>query len=85
MAKPDPTSCDVKLDGVWVPVSLIAAQRRYALALKRCPARHGPAMVSASYTASVKRSLTHRRTHDGCPLIPRLHCGTASPHPNAVA
>ena len=84
MAKPDLNRCEVKIDGAWIVVSLIEAQGTHAKAEKRCPACHGRVAVAGSYTAVVKRTLTHRRVHDGCPLIPRAYSGTPSPHPEAV-
>jgi hypothetical protein len=84
MAKPDLNRCEVKVDGAWLAVNLLEAQGQHATAEKRCPSCHGRVAVAGSYTAVVKRTLTHRRTHEGCPLIPRLYCGVSSPHPNAV-
>lgn len=84
MTKPDPNRCEVKVDGAWMAVSLTEAAGTHAMAEKRCPACHGRVAITGSYAALVKRTLTHRRVHEGCPLIPRHFCGTASPHPEAV-
>ena len=84
MAKPDLNRCEVKVDGAWLAVSLVEAQGTHGTAEKHCPACHGRVAVAGSYTAVVKRTLTHRRVHDGCPLITRAYCGTPSPHPEAV-
>ena len=80
----DLNRCEVKVDGAWIVVSLIEAQGTHAKAEKRCPACHGRVSVAGSYTAVVKRTLTHRRVHDGCPMLPRYFCGTASSHPEAL-
>lgn len=84
MAKLDANRCEVKVDGAWLAVSLIEAQGTYGTAEKRCPSCHGRVAVAGSYAAVVKRTLMHRRVHDGCPLISRGYCGTPSLHPEAV-
>ncbi|MCJ2111959.1 hypothetical protein MKK64_12220 [Methylobacterium sp. E-025] len=84
MAKPDLKRCEVKIDGAWIAVSLIEAVGQHGTAEKRCLACHGRVAVAGSYAAVVKRTLTHRRVHDGCQLIPKAYCGTPSPHPEAV-
>ncbi|TXN41566.1 hypothetical protein FV232_04775 [Methylobacterium sp. WL30] len=76
--------CEAKIDGVWMPMSLLEARGKYRLAPKRCPICHGAGSIMGSYTALVKHRLTHRRMHTGCPLIPKAYCGTSSPHPNAA-
>ena len=85
MPKTVKAQCDGKIDGVWKPVSLVEAIEKYRLAPKRCPACHGAMLLMGTYTVPVKRRLTHRFTHTGCPLIPKAYCGTPSPHPNAVS
>ena len=84
MAKPDLKRCEVKVGDAWLVVSLIEAQGTYGTAEKRCPLCYGRVAVAGSYTAVVKRTLTHRRVHDGCPLISRAYGGTPSLHPEAV-
>jgi hypothetical protein len=84
MTKPDANPCEVKVDGAWMVASLIEAQRTYGTAETRCSACRGRVAVAGSYTAIVKRTLTHRRVHDGCALISRAYCGTPALHPEAV-
>ena len=33
--------CEVKVDGAWLPASLLDARGMYTMAPKRCPACHG--------------------------------------------
>ena len=84
MAKPDLNRCEVKVDGARIVVSLVEAQGTHATSEKRRPACQGRVAVARSYTAAVKRTLTHRRVDDGRPPIPRAYCGTPSLHPKAV-
>ena len=85
MAKPDPNLCEVKVDGLWLAVSLAEASTRYVKAEKRCPACNGRVSIAGTYTATGKRVIVHRRTHDGCPLLPSHFSGTLPRHPEAVA
>ena len=84
MAKPDLNCCAVKVYGAWIVVNLVEAQVTHAPAKKRCPACQGRVAIAGSYTAVVKRTLTHRRVHDGCTLKPSAYFGTPSLHSKAV-
>ncbi|TXN78751.1 hypothetical protein FV234_22295 [Methylobacterium sp. WL8] len=83
MMMPDPTPCEVKVGGRWLAVSLADAHGKYTLAVKRCPACHGPVTVTGNYTAVFSLTLMHRRTYVGCPLS-KTYCGTPSIHPLAL-
>lgn len=81
---PTPT-CEVRTNDGWLSVDLKEARGRYAMAVKRCPACHGPLNVSGSYVATTRLSLAHRRAHDGCPLNAGGFNGEASWHPQALS
>ncbi|TXN38464.1 hypothetical protein FV232_24940 [Methylobacterium sp. WL30] len=84
MVEPTPSQCEVKVDGRWLIVSLAEASTRFAAAEKRCPACHGRVATPGTFTAKERRRLDHRRNHSGCPLLPKIYCGTPSPHPSPV-
>ena len=78
-------TCEVKVGDAWRSASLIEAQGTYGFAPKRCPACHGTVYVLGRYGAYQQLRLTHRRSHVGCPLTPKIFSGTPSPHPDAVS
>lgn len=78
-------TCEVRTDEGWLAVDLKEARGRYAMAVKRCPACHGPVNVAGTYTAATRLSMAHRRAHDGCPVNLSGFSGMASPHPQALA
>ena len=84
MSKTVEPHCEVKIKGAWIVVSLDEARQKYVEAPRRCPACHGAVSIVGNYTLPVKRKLTHRRMHVGCPLLSKAYCGTPSPHPNPV-
>ena len=79
-----PNVCEVKVGGQWLAVSLAEAATRFIATEKRCPACHGRVATTGTFTAKDRRRLDHRRNHTGCPLLPRIYCGTPSLHPEAV-
>jgi hypothetical protein len=84
-AAPDPQTCEVQIEGKWRPVSLDEAVRRYADAVKRCPACHGRVSINGAYSGpGFGKTLRHWRAHSGCPLKPDAYIGRPSPHPQAV-
>lgn len=86
MSMTEPRSCEVKIQGAWRAISLDEAAADHASAIKRCPACHGRVVVTAAYSGpNVRRSLSHRKAHNGCPLIARLYSGFAAPHPQPLA
>ncbi|MCJ2021773.1 hypothetical protein MKK84_30915 [Methylobacterium sp. E-065] len=84
MPSPDPQTCEAKIEDVWRSISMAEAKGVYAMAPKRCPACHGAVMLSGSYAEGSRQKFTHRKGHDGCPLLPARFKGTASPHPQAL-
>lgn len=78
-------TCEVKLNGVWHPTSLVKARTLHTTTQKRCPACHGQMTVAGSYIGTGSLRLQHRRSHTGCPLKPDTYNGTSSPHPQALA
>ena len=84
MVEPAPSECEVKVDGQWLAVGLVEALGRFVAAEKRCPACHGRVAISSTFTAKERRFLIHHRKHAGCPLLPKIYCGTPSLHPNPV-
>lgn len=76
--------CEVNVDGAWQVFSLKDAQRGYRDALKRCPHCHGRVTVMGIYNAAGNLALTHRRAHDGCPLIQKRYRGMPKRHPEPV-
>lgn len=85
MKKHGPETCEVKVGETWRTATLTEAQGVYGYAPKRCPACHGPVYVLGSYGTRQQLRLTHRRSHSGCPLLPRSFSGTASTHLDAVS
>ena len=86
MSAPDPQTCEVKIEGVWCSTSLVEAKTVYAMLPKRCPACHGSVSINGVYSGPIsKRTMAHRKAHDGCPLMPERFNGTPSRHPQAVA
>lgn len=78
-------TCEVKVDGFWRVASLNEAAVHYSAALKRCPACHGRVMILGAYSRpDVRRSMSHRKPHGGCPLKTDTYTGTPSPHPQAL-
>ncbi|WP_267424843.1 hypothetical protein [Methylobacterium sp. GC_Met_2] len=86
MTKLKPQTCEVKIGDVWRAVSLDEAATRHVMATKRCPACHGQVMILGAYgSPTVRRTMSHRKSHTGCSLMPRTYSGTPSPHPQAIA
>lgn len=85
MTKSDRQTCEVSIGSTWRAVSVDEAAAEYIMAVKRCPACHGKVMILGAYSGSkVRRTLSHRKSHAGCPLQPDSYCGTPSPHPEAL-
>lgn len=78
-------TCEVRTGDGWLAVDLREARGRYTTAPKRCPACHGAVVVAGTYTFGMKLSMSHRRSHDGCPHNLRGFSGEASAHPQALA
>lgn len=86
MPTPDPQTCEVKIGGAWIAVSLDEAAAQHIMAAKRCPACHGRVALNGTYSGPhVRRSLYHRKAHSGCPRKPDTFSGTPSLHPQALA
>jgi hypothetical protein len=86
MMMPNPQTCEVKIAGAWRAVTLGEAAIDHVTAVKRCPACHGRVLINGAYSGpGVRRSLSHRKSHSGCPLKPETYSGTPSPHPQALA
>ena len=85
VTKLKPHICEVKVGDVWCAVSLGEAALRHLMATKRCPACHGQVMILGAYgSLTVRRTMSHRRSHSGCPLKSDTYTGTPSPHPQAL-
>ena len=85
MTKHKAQTCEVKIGGKWRAVSLDEAATHHVLAVKRCPACHGRVMILGAYSSpTVRRTMSHRNSHSGCPLKPETYAGTPSPHPQAL-
>lgn len=85
MTKRDVLTCEVQVDGVWRVVSLDEAAVNHPADMKRCPACHGRVMILGAYSGpNVRRSLSHRKSHSGCPRQAGGYIGTPSPHPQAL-
>ncbi|GJE14963.1 hypothetical protein FOHLNKBM_6040 [Methylobacterium longum] len=82
--KPQTQSCEVVVEGAWLTLGLDEARVLHRDALKRCPACHGRVTIQGVYSGQVSVNLSHRRIHDGCPLIPRHYKGVSSQHPQAL-
>jgi hypothetical protein len=77
-------TCEAKVDGTWRPVSLAEARLLPSDVLKRCPMCHGRVTVAGVYSVQGHLTLSHRRSHDGCPLSPRHYRGVRTRHPDAI-
>lgn len=85
MPNPDPQTCEVKIGGAWIAVSLDEAAAEHIMAVKRCPACHGQVAINGTYSGpNVRRGFYHRKTHTGCPLKPDTYSGLPSLHPQAL-
>ena len=85
MTKPKSQACEVKVGDVWRAVSLNEAATHHVMATKRCPACHGQVMILGAYgSPTVRQTMSHRRSHSGCPLKLETYSGTPSPHPQAL-
>lgn len=85
MTKPRSQICEVKIGSEWRAASLTEAAVIHARAVKRCPACHGRVTILAAYSwPTVRRTMSHRRSHTGCPLKPDTYSGTSSHHPQAL-
>jgi hypothetical protein len=85
MTKPKAETCEVKIGTSWMAVSLTEAAVNYARAVKRCPACHGRVMILGAYGwPTVRRTMSHRKSHSGCPLMPGMYSGTPTLHPQAL-
>lgn len=85
MTKPKPQTCEVKIGSQWRAVSLTEAAVDHVMAVKRCPACHGRVIILGAYSwPTVRRTMSHRKSHSGCPLTPDTYTGTPTPHPQAI-
>ena len=84
MLKPSTLTCEVMVDGAWRTLGLDEAKVAHRDAFKRCPACHGRVTIQGVYSGQGFLTLSHRRTHDGCPLVPRHYKGVPSRHPQAL-
>ena len=85
MAKPHDQTCEVKIGTTWLAVGLNEAAVNHARAVKRCPACHGRVTVLGAYSSpTVRRTMSQRKSHTGCPLTPNTYSGTPSPHSQAI-
>lgn len=84
MSTPPAQTCEVKLEGAWRAVGLKDARLLPRDTLKRCPICHGRVVVMGVYNGNQHLTLSHRRSHDGCPLNPRHYAGVTTRHPEAV-
>ena len=50
MPNPDPQTCEVKVGGARIAVSLDEAAAQHIMAVKRCPACHGRAALDGTYS-----------------------------------
>jgi hypothetical protein len=50
MTRPDPQTCEVKIQGAWRAVPLAEAAVDHVMAVKRCPACHGRVMILGTYS-----------------------------------
>ena len=84
MTTPSVLTCEVMVEGAWRTFSLNEAKAIHGDAIKRCPACHGRVSIQGVYSAQGHLTLSHRRTHDGCPLILRHYKGEPKRHPQAL-
>jgi hypothetical protein len=85
MAQPNNPVCEVKVADGWRAIAVPEANARHTRAPKRCPACYGQVTISGHYGGRTSFRLVHRKTHDGCPLIPARYAGVPTPHPRALA
>ncbi|MHC2106459.1 hypothetical protein [Methylobacterium sp. CM6246] len=85
MTTPDPQICEAKIEGAWRSINVAEAKGVYVMSPKRCPSCHGAVVLSGSYAEGGRRKFTHRKGHNGCPLLPARFNGMLSPHPQALA
>ncbi|MCJ2020579.1 hypothetical protein MKK84_24650 [Methylobacterium sp. E-065] len=76
--------CEVKVDSAWQRVTAVEAHAHHRSAPKRCPECHGVVLTASNYTQPIQIRLSHRKAHDGCPLLPNRFRGVRSPHPQAM-
>jgi hypothetical protein len=74
-------TCEAKVDGAWRAVSLNEAHLLPRDTLRRCPICHGRVTILGVYSAQGHLTLSHRRAHDGCPLIAKRYLGVRKQHP----
>ncbi|GLS68201.1 hypothetical protein GCM10007890_02130 [Methylobacterium tardum] len=79
----DPQTFKVKIAGSWQVLCLNEAMGAHNTAPKRCPECHGPILI-ASFGKALRRRLTDRKAHTGCPRIPSRYSGMPSRHPMPV-
>lgn len=84
MSTPPALTCEVMIDGAWRTVGLDEAKIQHRDAFKRCPICHGRVMIQGVYSAQGYSTLSHRHTHDGCPLIQRHYKGETKRHPQPL-
>ena len=85
MSIPAPDTCEAKIHGVWIFVSLEAAAIVYGRSVHRCPACHGRVVILGRTAASgITRAMRHQQPHRGCPLMPDTFAGRLSRHPKAL-
>ena len=85
MTKPKAQTCEVRIGSTWRAVSLTEAAIDYVVAVKRCPSCHGRVMILGAYSGpTVRRTMSHRKSHTGCPLTPDTYSGTPTLHPQAL-
>lgn len=77
-------TCEVMVDGAWRVFRLDAARLQHRDAVKRCSHCHGRVSIQGVYSGQGHTTLSHRRTHDGCPLIQRHYRGVPKRHPQPV-
>lgn len=85
MTKPKAQTREVKIGREWRAISLSDAAVSHARAVKRCPACHGRVTILGAYSwPTVRRTMSHRKSHSGCQLKLDTYTGTPSPHPQAL-
>jgi hypothetical protein len=77
-------ACEVKVDGVWRAVGLGEARLMPRDTPKRCPFCHGRVTIMGVYSFQGHLTLSHHRSHDGCPSNVRQYRGVPQRHPEAV-
>jgi len=85
MTKPKAQTCEVKIEGEWRAVSLTEAAVDQVTAVKRFPACHGRVMINGAYSGpSVRRFLSHRKSHSGCRVKANTYLGHAIAAPSGA-